>query len=381
MKVPGLRNLRRVLCDLPMQMVALAACTRLVLWMLAWHVGRLIPPVEDLGSPRSLTVWGNWDTWHYVTIANYGYDRSPDAVNSAFFPVYPGLLGIVRHLFGSHLQITDYRWVAVILSTLFLLIATWLLTVFYRQFASDDVAVLGVALFLVSPFSFFLSAGYTESLFIALTVAMFLLSRRRMWLAAAVVVAVATATRVTGVFLIPTLLYLAWQAGVQRRRLVGLVLISPLGLLSYMVWQWIELGSPFRFYTVQDHWGSYQDRTGMYLEALMNDPMGWIANDLSSPTLLLNIGIWLLWVATLVPMYRRFGPALTLFSGLIILQCMFFIVSQGRMLLPAIGVYITLAAMVTDRPQLPALKYGLLSVFLMAMVTLALLFANGQWIV
>ena len=62
------------------------------------------------------------------------------------------------------------------------------------------------------------------------------------------------------------------------------------------------------------------------------------------------------------------------------MQSVFFIVSQGRMLLPAIGVYIALAAVVESRPQWPVLRYGLVTAFAMSMTMLGLMFANRQWI-
>jgi hypothetical protein len=369
------------LTGLPMQMVALALFSRVVLIVLAVHMQRLIPLKTDMGSPSSLNVWGNFDTWHYVTIAVRGYDRSPEGVNAAFFPVYPMMLNVVQRLFGAHLQMTDYRWVAVLISLAFLLAATYALTVLFLHMAAPRVATLGVVLFLFSPFSYFLNAGYTEPVFIFLAVVTFLLARDKRWWLAAIVVAVGSATRVTGVFLIPSLLLTAWQAGVGWRKLAGIAAVSPLGLVLYMAWQWVELGSPIRFYTVQAHWGTFEDRTGQYIKAFIDSPLAFALNTPEGMTLLTNVAVCLLWIATLWPMYRRFGAAIALFSGLIILQSAFFIVSQGRMLLPAIGVYLTLAAIVDAQPRWPVLKYGLVTAFAMSMTMLGLMFANGQWIV
>lgn len=377
----GRGRARAFFTGLPMQMVGLAILSRVVLLVLALHMKRLIPTVQDLGSPGSLTVWGNWDTWHYVTIAVRGYDRSPDGVNAAFFPVYPMMINVVHRCFGAHLEMNDYRWVAVLISFVFLLAATYALTVLFLRMASPGVATLGVVLFLVSPFSFFLNTGYTEPVFIFLAAVMFLLARDQRWWLAALVIAIASATRVTGVFLIPSLVFIAWQAGVGWKKLAGITAVSPLGLVSYMAWQWRELGSPFRFYTVQEHWGTFDDRTGDYVKAFFESPLAFALDRPEGMTLLTNVAVCLLWIATLWPMYRRFGTAITLFSGLIILQSAFFIVSQGRMLLPAIGVYITLAAVVESRPQWPVLKYGLVTAFAMSMTMLGLMFANGQWIV
>lgn len=371
----------RLFASLPMQMVALALFTRVVLFSLAWYVSRMIPPREDLGDPKVLTVWGNWDTWHYVTIALNGYDRSSDGVNSAFFPVFPMMLGSVERLFGTRLEPHDYRWVAVLISFVFLLAATYALTVLFTQLVPNKVAALAVTLFLISPFSFFLSAGYTDSILIFLTAMMFIAARKQHWLWAAIFVAVATATRVTGVFLIPSLLLMAWRGGLSLKRVAVIAIVSPLGLVSYMAWQWIALGSPIRFYTVQSHWGGFYDRTGQYVVGFLRNPMEWTIENAYAPTLLINVGVCFLCWMTLWPMFRRYGLEFTVFNALIILQSSFFILSQGRYLLAAIGVFVTLAAVVEEHSQWPVLKYGLLTTSLMCFTTLALLFANGQWII
>lgn len=374
-------RIRQVLTGLPMQMVMLALASRVLLFALAWHVSRMIPPQEDLGSPKALNVWGNWDTWHYVTIGIWGYDRSPDGVNAAFFPVFPMMLAGVKRVFGAHLEPSDYRWVAVLISIAFMLAATWALTVLFTQLTSEKVAALGVTLFLFSPFSFFLSTGYTDSILIFLIATVFIAAGKEKWILAAILVAVATATRVTGVFLIPALLLMAWNAGVGRRMLAVITAISPLGLISYMLWQWINLGNPFQFYIVQSHWGGFQDRTGQYIRGFLSSPIGWTIENVNAPTLLINMGVCVLWWATLWPMYKRFRLEFFIFNAIIILQSSLFILSQGRYLLAAIGAFITLAVVVEERPNWPILKYGLLTGFALTFTTLALLFANGQWVI
>jgi hypothetical protein len=117
------------------------------------------------------------------------------------------------------------------------------------------------------------------------------------------------------------------------------------------------------------------------MEAFVASPVGFALKTPEGLTLLTNVAVCILWIATIWPMYRRCGPEITLFSGLIIAQSAVFIVSQGRMLLPAIGVYITLAAIAEEQGRWLVLKYGLVVAFTMSMTMLALMFANGQWIV
>jgi Mannosyltransferase (PIG-V) len=148
-----------------------------------------------------------WDAAWYLVIAHYGY--RPDlgaftASRDAFFPLYP--LG-VRGLAGVGLPLV----LAGVLSSLAALaVALYglhrLTTIEY----SRPVARLTVALTALGPMAFFFSAAYSESLYLALSVGVFLLARQGRWGPAAVLAALAGAARSTGLALaVPlALLYL-----------------------------------------------------------------------------------------------------------------------------------------------------------------------------
>src|SRR5207248_9164658 len=74
------------------------------------------------------------------------------------------------------------------------------------------------------PASFFFSAPYSESLFLAISVGMFYAARTGSWRLAAGLCALATATRPTGLLLLLPLARMAWRAG-QLRWLA----VAPLG--------------------------------------------------------------------------------------------------------------------------------------------------------
>ena len=66
----------------------------------------------------------------------------------------------------------------------------------------------------------------------------------------------ASATRLTGVLLLPSLLILSWQIyrSLQIRKILGLLLI-PLGLFSYMFYQWWLSGDALAFKHASVAWG------------------------------------------------------------------------------------------------------------------------------
>ena len=187
-----------------------------------------------------------WDAGWILNIAANGYDQSSPSA-TAFFPLYPLAVRIVGEPLGS------FEWAGVLVSCGALLVALYLLhrlTELEIGRAAADRTVLLVAFF---PMSFYLSAIYTEALFLALTVGCVYSARRGWWWRAAALGALAAATRNTGGLLIIPLaiimLYGPREGGIplaKRRRgwprfkpapreLAALAAV-PVGLVAYMVY-------------------------------------------------------------------------------------------------------------------------------------------------
>ncbi len=146
-----------------------------------------------------------WDAAWYLTIAHWGY--RPDlgaftAPRAAFFPLYPLGLRAIADLGAPPIL------AGVLLSLLALALALyWLHRLTALEAARlrlpdvQGVARLAVFSLALAPMGVFLSAVYSESLFLALSVGTFLLARRGRWGPAAALAALAGATRSTGVVL------------------------------------------------------------------------------------------------------------------------------------------------------------------------------------
>jgi hypothetical protein len=100
------------------------------------------------------------------------------------------------------------------------------------------------------PASFFFSAPYSESLFLALSVGVFYAARTRRFAFAAVLCAAAGAARPTGLLLILPLAWMAWRAG--RLRWVAL---APLGALAFSSGLASAGLRPFGWFDVERDWG------------------------------------------------------------------------------------------------------------------------------
>jgi Mannosyltransferase (PIG-V) len=143
-----------------------------------------------------------WDSVHYLQIAEHGYQNFHEV---AFFPLYPLLIRLVSFFTGSFA-------VAGILISLGAMLATLVivrrLTVLELGERSAD---LTVRLISFGPMALLLSAVYTESLFLALSVGTFYAARRGRWAIAGILGCLASAERVGGaVLLAPVLIMFFW---------------------------------------------------------------------------------------------------------------------------------------------------------------------------
>lgn len=376
----GRGALRRAATSLPVQMVMFALVTRLTLAFMDWYFLKLVPPPWQQ-QPSSIVAWAQWDAAHYTRIAFNGYDHPTDPGNPAFFPLYPMLTRLVAWITGMDGSWREMMIVGVILAWICFFIAIALLTRLFQSLAGDSIARTAAVLLTVTPFSFFLTAGYTESLFLVFVALAFLCAHDRRWGWAAVAIAFATACRVTGVFLIPAVLLMAWQQRVPLRTLATIALVSPLGIIGYMAYTWRVLDDPLAFLSAQDGWGGFYDRTGIYIKGFLDHPVKWFFGDDASPIIILNVLVSWVWLLALIPMYRIVGLGITVFSVLITLQAGLSFHSLGRYLLPAIGVYVVLATLL-ESPRVPRLARDAAIISSMILMTgLLILFSQAEWVV
>src|SRR5215207_86272 len=162
----------------------------------------------DLFSQYFVNPWFGWDTISYLGIAILGY--RPDA-SIAFMPLYPVLIRLASPLFGG-----NHLLAALALSTFFCIIALILMYELFAATYPQAIARDAVVLFLTFPTAFFLLAGFTESLFIALVLAFWLLARKRRWFLAALVAGLATLTRLQGVILSAVLLWMMLTSLIEQ---------------------------------------------------------------------------------------------------------------------------------------------------------------------
>ncbi len=132
-----------------------------------------------------IDMWARHDSGWYYTIVKYGYymrgDTETTQSNIAFFPLYPFLVKLVSSI-KPNAGVNFILFCGIALSNLFAAVSLTLLTKLIRQMGFDDATADRSAWYLAFfPTSLFLSSFYTESLYLMLSVGMFLAAARDKW--------------------------------------------------------------------------------------------------------------------------------------------------------------------------------------------------------
>lgn len=230
--------------------------SRLVVWASAVVAVYVLPlqrfqerahDVPGLSGPlgRALGSLAHWDSVWYLSIAQSGYGGRPTL--SAFFPLYPVA---VRAATFNTLSSAALLLAAYVVSAAAFVVALVLL---HRLVELElGVRFARPVLWLVAlwPASFFFSAPYSESLFLALSVGVFYAARTGRVPLAAGLCALATATRPTGMLLLLPLAWMAWRAG--RLRWLA---VAPLGAAAFSGGLALAGMRPLGWFHVERTWG------------------------------------------------------------------------------------------------------------------------------
>ena len=284
-----------------MRIAACALGFRLVSALIALLVNLAFP----LYQREQFTVFGStspfWDTFarydtgHFEGIAWGGYaPLAGGRSNIAYFPVYPLLIRAVGRLFGRHHAVyfisgIGIAWASFILA----MIALYALA---RLDLSPRRAERAVLLTTIFPFAFFFGVAYSESTFLLFAVLAFYGFRTRRWMLGGLCGAMATATRVPGIMMMPALAWIAWQTtsttstssaeSTRRDRMwAGFALaIAASGFGAYCFYIYWLTGNPFEWAATLQRWGYYPGGAPWHapvglIAHLVTHPYAYLASD------------------------------------------------------------------------------------------------------
>jgi len=242
------------ICGLSRLVILLVSSIGIVLLPQA---GQTLPNACKVSFDPCFTAWYRWDAIAYVNIAHHGYTYIPD---TAFFPFWP----LVEHFGGILLGNSfpnSYYFAGLIIANICFY---FVLVLLYRLLAEDfepDTARRALFYIAFSPYAIFFFLGYTESIFLLLSLGIFLLLRRGKpldWWLAGSLGFFAMLTRSSGMLLvIPYLvIYIQrfWIASERaqhswREKLNALAPLAliPAGVLVYMIYLDHATGNPLMF--------------------------------------------------------------------------------------------------------------------------------------
>jgi Gpi18-like mannosyltransferase len=191
-----------------------------------------------------------WDGVWYERIATTGYtyhaDGQPYPV--AFFPLFPLLSRAVMALGLPFAAAGSLVSALAFLGTL-TVVYFWI----QNQY-SVGAARWSVLILTWCPLSLYSSVTYTEALFLLLSTLSLRAFDQEQYRWAAFWGALTTATRLNGVTLVPTFLFLAWR---KRRPAIAYLaaMVTGIGLLAYMAYCAVQFGNPLAFLHVQYTFG------------------------------------------------------------------------------------------------------------------------------
>ncbi len=182
--------------------------------------------------------WGhlNFDGEHYLAIAQNGYRP----LEYFFFPLFPQIV----KLFSSNNSQMTLAWTGLVVSNLSFVAGLVGIYKLVKLDYKEKVARVVVILFLIFPTSFYFGAYYTESLFLGLIVWAFYYGRKGNFWIASIIAAMASATRLVGAAMFPVLLL---ELILQRKKNFLPVLLSPVGLVTYMYYLMKQTGDSLIF--------------------------------------------------------------------------------------------------------------------------------------
>ena len=292
-----------------------------------------LPTIET--GPVWLDSWFKFDSGRYYSIAADGYFYNPAGFSSiAFFPTYPMAVRGLGALIG------DYQIAGTVISVVagagaICLFASWVWPRLSRK-----AAVTAIALMMLYPYAFYLyGAMYSDSVFLLVVIAAFLLLERRMYWAAGLIGMLATAGRPVGIAITVGLVIRMLEMQVERRTLTTStgetektgeagkpanptvrqivaavatvrwrqagVLISALGLMGWCAYLWVEFGRPLAWIDAQAAWeqasGPHTWFKVTYFDTVLH------GNVLQAMALTAQLGMCVIAVALLPRVRRVFG--------------------------------------------------------------------------
>jgi len=328
-------------------------------------------------TPNHSWLFKTWDSAHFLYLSEEGYADAE--ASAAFYPLWPIVIGFATPVFGSSLLS------ALILANLFSTVGLVLLHRLVARFSDERIADTTLLLALAYPGALYYCLPYSESLFLMITVGVFILVSRNRLGAAAGLAILAPAARAVGIFLVIPLGWWLFSDARKGRRPwwhCMLALAPILGLALTMGFIWTQTGNAFASFEAQANYASEGTISKIFA------PMAFVRSffDVWGVHGVLHSGIdrllFVVMVAGLIPLFRReggIGP-LSLYSTVMIVfpAVTMSMMSFTRYPTMAFPVFFSLALVLADDRR-KELRWFVISLFLILQFFFLIRHINAHW--
>ncbi len=188
------------------------------------------------------SAFATWDAQWYIEIAEKGYEGG----SAAFYPLYPGLISLLKPIFGSFAS-------GLLLSNVFYVVGFIFYYKLVRKLFNPKIAILTIIVTLLFPTSFFFHLIYTEALTFMLFILFFYFLEKNNLKKASFFSFLLPMTRAPGIFVIIPFAYYLMKRRSKTRYLI--LLVAPiLGFLTTHGIIYIYTGELFKSFEVQKFW-------------------------------------------------------------------------------------------------------------------------------
>lgn len=352
---------------------------------LSIQTGYLGGGIERYVTNPALWGFANYDGSHYLTIVRDGYLVGM----YYYFPLYPITISAIYSVFRMSGEF-GLLLSGLIGSSIFHLLSLMVIFKFASNLYDKKVAKHVVLVTLVFPFSFFFNSVYTESLFLLLASLSLYFTGKKKWFIAAIFCALASATRLAGLALVASLLVqylLHYRSNIKELILNSYkVIISPAGLIGYMIFLNQRFGDPLIFWSNIENFGQQRSENLVFLpQVFFRYIFRIIPASISYPPAFV-IYLWefliaiMLLFAIIYMIKKKFPVYLTVFSVIsyILPTLSGSFSSLPRYVLTILPFFFVLGIFVSKRNKLTKIVYY--SVSAMFLFLLASMFVAGYWV-
>jgi Gpi18-like mannosyltransferase len=310
---------------------------------------------KDFFTRYFLAPWYRWDTIHYLEIADFGYDF--DLVNTVWPPFYPFLIKIFDTIFHSSLLS------AILVSNIFFILSLFLLYILASDIFDEVIAKKTLFFAITLSSSFFFIAGYSESLFLALSVGVFLFIKKQNWFLAGILASLAALTRVQGVLLVIPIFLELLRKYFKDKNLWNLIkhsiscLYAPMAYGLFSIYVFFGLRADWPWQTLADYWNQ---RFGWSWEGFYYTFLSLLGKNINidyTPSLVkvINIVLPLISIYLLFKLRKKIPISLSIYSWILLYMVIGKIdynnsfVSTTRYLLTVFPIFFALAYFIKNK--------------------------------